>query len=220
MERELEQMRESLRQANLMIDLLCNIINFRSGESGTFITHTRTITELLLTELARRTDRYGLTRADIERIGMASAIHDVGKTAVASEILNKPGKLKPEEYSVMKDHAMIGANMVRELPFPMEEPLIKTAYEICRWHHERYDGSGYPDGLKGEEIPISAQAVALADVYDALTGERIYKKAYPHAEAVRMLVNGEAGAFNPLLLESLDAIAPQLAGALRVDAME
>ena len=201
---------ENWRDANLMIDVLSNIIEFRNGESGWHIQHIRVLTEILLRQHTELTDRYSLTREDVARISMASALHDIGKIAISSEILNKPGRLKPEEFSVVKDHAMIGANMLRELPFSMDEPLMKAAYEICRWHHERWDGSGYPDGLKGDECPISAQVVALADVYDALTTDRVYKKAMSHEEAVKMLISDRSGAFNPLLLKSLDDIAALL----------
>ena len=196
--------------SGLMIDILSSIIEFRNGESGRHVQHIRLLTTTLLEELAGRTDSYALTPEDIARIGMASALHDVGKIAISSEILNKPGRLKPEEFSVVKDHAMIGANMLRELPFSMDEPLMKAAYEICRWHHERWDGGGYPDGLVGDACPISAQAVALADVYDALTTDRVYKRALPHEAAARLILDGKSGAFNPLLLQCLEALAPTL----------
>ena len=150
-------------------------------------------------------------------ITTASALHDIGKISIPDEILNKPGRLTAEEFAVIKGHSMAGANMLSELPLDQkEEPLVKTAYEICRWHHERYDGGGYPDGLKGEQIPISAQIVSLADVYDALVSDRIYKKAYSHKEAVRMILAGECGAFNPLLLECLEEIQGKIKEELEV----
>ena len=136
-------------------------------------------------------------------ISTASSLHDIGKIGIDEKILNKPGRLTPEERKIMEKHTVIGADMLANLQMYEDEPLMKVAYQICRWHHERYDGKGYPDGLKGEEIPISAQVVALADVYDALTSERVYKKAYSHEEAVQMICNGECGTFNPLLLECL-----------------
>ena len=196
--------------ADLMIDILSNVVEFRNGESGRHVRHIRVLTELLLRSLAETENRYALTEEDIRRYSMASALHDIGKIAISSEILNKPGKLKPEEFSVIRDHAMIGANMLREMPYSGDEPLLRAAYEICRWHHERWDGSGYPDGLKGDECPISAQAVALADVYDALTTDRVYKKAVPHGEAVSLILSGRTGAFNPLLLRCLNSIAGTL----------
>ena len=210
-------MEQRKNDAGLMIDILSNIIEFRNGESGRHVRHIRVLTELLLRELARKRERYALSEETIERVSLASALHDIGKIAISSEILNKPGTLKPEEFSVIKDHAMIGANMLRETPVSMDEPLVKTAYDICRWHHERWDGSGYPDGLKGDECPISAQAVALADVYDALTTDRVYKKAVPHSDAVRLILSGKTGSFNPLLLECLGDIAPLIPERLEED---
>ena len=200
-------MKQEKNDADLMIDILSNIIEFRNGESGRHVRHIRIITELLLKKLAEAADRYALTEEEVARITLASTLHDIGKIAIPSEILNKPGRLKPEEFSVVKDHAIIGANMLRELSFSMDVPLVKAGYEICRWHHERWDGSGYPDGLKGDECPISAQAVALADVYDALTTDRVYKKAVPHGEAVELILSGRTGAFNPLLLRCLKSVA-------------
>ena len=156
------------------------------------------------------TDKYHLTAADISLISTASALHDIGKINIPESILNKPGRLTPEEFEVMKTHSMLGAGMLHDLDEFAEQPLLQTAYEIARWHHERWDGRGYPDGLKGDEIPISAQLVSLADVYDALTSNRCYKKAYPHEKAVQMILNGECGAFNPLLLRCLTDIQADL----------
>ena len=136
-------------------------------------------------------------------ISMASALHDIGKIGIDEKILNKPGKLTKEEFDIMKTHTLIGATMLENLKMYQGEILLEVAYQICRWHHERYDGKGYPDGLKGEEIPISAQVVSLADVYDALVSDRVYKKAYSHEKAMEMILNGECGVFNPLLLECL-----------------
>ena len=143
-------------------------------------------------------------------IPLASALHDIGKIGIDEKILNKPGKLTPEEFEVMKTHSMLGAKMLHDLDGFAVQPLLQTAYEIARWHHERWDGRGYPDGLKGDEIPISAQLVSLADVYDALTSERCYKKAFSHEKAVQMILNGECGAFNPLLLQCLTDIQADL----------
>lgn len=187
----------------LMIEILSHIVEFRNGESGLHVLHVHTITEFLLSQLAKRTHKYNLSHKTISLISNASALHDVGKIVIPSEILNKPGKFTAEEYKIMQSHTVEGANMLKNIPFRSDEPLIKISYEICRWHHERYDGGGYPDGLKGEEIPISAQVVALADVYDALTSQRVYKPAYPHKKAIEMIVGGECGAFNPLLLDVL-----------------
>lgn len=208
----LEDIRERMEQANLMVDILSNIIEFRNGESGSHVRQIRQLTELLLDRLGHETDRYVLSRSDILCISLAAAIHDIGKIAVPNEILNKYGKLTDMEFSVMKDHTLIGASMVKELPLDQEELLVKTAYEICRWHHERYDGSGYPDGLKGEEIPISAQVVGLADVYSTMTIDRVYQKARSHEEVMELILSGKCGAFNPILLTCLQSVADQIAG--------
>ena len=142
-------------------------------------------------------------------------LHDIGKIGIDEKILNKPGKLTPEEFEVMKTHSMLGAQILYDLDNFSEQPLLQTAYEIARWHHERWDGRGYPDGLKGDEIPISAQLVSLADVYDALTSERCYKKAFSHEKAMQMILNGECGAFNPLLLQCLTNIQSDLKEELK-----
>ena len=134
---------------------------------------------------------------------MASSLHDIGKIGIPDTILNKPSKLSEEEYAIMKSHTLIGASILENLGVYQEEPLLKTAYQICRWHHERYDGKGYPDGLRGDEIPISAQVVSVADVYDALVSERVYKKAISHEKAIEMILNNECGVFNPILMECL-----------------
>ncbi len=195
------QIYEKEKDNRLMIEILSHIVEFRNGESGLHVLHVHAITEFLLQQLAKKTDKYDLTPKQITLISNASALHDVGKITIPSEILNKSGKLTDEEYEIMKSHTTEGAKMLKDIPFRSEEPLIKVSCEICRWHHERYDGSGYPDGLSGEDIPVSAQVVALADVYDALTSRRVYKPSLPHAQAVEMILNGECGAFNPLLLE-------------------
>ena len=151
----------------------------------------------------RKSENYDLSWSQQHMIATASALHDIGKIGIDEKILNKPGKLTKEEFEAMKQHTIIGARMLDRLKMYHDEEMMKYAYEICRWHHERYDGKGYPDGLKGEEIPISAQVVSLADVYDALVSDRVYKKAYAHEKAMEMILNGECGMFNPLLLECL-----------------
>ena len=181
-----------------------------NSESSEHILHIRIVTEMLLRELIKKTDAYHLTETDIALIITASSLHDIGKVSIPEEILNKPGRLTDEEFKIMKSHSEIGASMIRDKDFPQDKPLVRTAWEICRWHHERWDGRGYPDGLKGEEIPISAQIVSIADVYDALTSVRCYKNAYDHDTAIQMILEGQCGQFNPLLLECLKEISPQL----------
>ncbi len=216
-----EQFCEQEENNRLMISILSHIVEFRNGESGRHVLHVNTITKYLLKQLVRRTDQYPLSKSDINLISTASSLHDIGKIAISDAILNKPGRLTAEEFEVVKTHSVVGANMLLDLPAKQQEaPLVKVAAEICRWHHERYDGNGYPDGLKGEEIPIAAQVVALADVYDALTSERCYKKAYSHEEALKMILEGKCGAFNPTLLLCLQEISDKLESELMDDAPE
>ena len=205
-----DQVYEREKANDLMVSILSHIVEFRNGESGMHVLHIRTATELLLAALVKRTGRYHLTDSDINLIVTASALHDIGKINVPEQILNKPGRLTKEEFEIMKTHTTTGAAILKGLETSQEEPLVRVAYEICRWHHERYDGRGYPDGLSGEDIPISAQVVSLADVYDALTSERCYKKAFDHETAIQMILNGECGTFNPLLLECLHDVSEQL----------
>lgn len=212
-----DQVYEKEQRSNLLVNILSHIVEFRNEESGLHVLHIRTLTEILLKELVQKTDRYDLSQEDISLIGIASALHDVGKMAIPDEILNKPGRLNAEEFAVIKTHTTQGAEMLAASPWYESENLVKIAYEICRWHHERYDGKGYPDGLKGDEIPISAQIVALADVYDALTSERVYKKAIPHEKAIQMILNGECGAFNPLVLECLQDVQRLIQKELQED---
>ncbi len=214
MEAVQEQIFERQKNNSMMISILSHIVEFRNEESGPHIQHIRIITEFFLRALGALHPEYALSEEEITLIGTASSLHDIGKVSIPTEVLNKPGRLTPEEFAIMKTHSAIGASMLEKLPLYTDEPLVKTAYQICRWHHERYDGRGYPDGLKGDEIPMSAQVVALADVYDALTSERVYKAAYSHEKAVEMIKNGECGTFNPLLMEVLDKCADGLYEAL------
>lgn len=193
---------EKERNGSLMITILSHIVEFRNGESGMHVINIGTLTEILLNQISKKDDRYYLPYAERDLIVKASALHDIGKISIPEEVLNKPGKLTDEEFEAMKQHTVIGYQMLSDLGF-QDEPLVKVSREITRWHHERYDGRGYPDGLKGDEIPLSAQIVSLADVYDTLTSERVYKPAFSHEKAVQMILNGECGAFNPLLLECL-----------------
>ena len=205
-----EQIRRNEENKTMLIDILSHIVEFRNGESGKHVINIRTATNLLLRQLAKLTDKYKLTAADISQISTASALHDIGKISIPEEILNKPGRLTNEEFDIMKTHTVIGADILKRLPAYETSDFVKLAHDICRWHHERYDGHGYPDGLKGDEIPIAAQVVALADVYDALTSDRCYKKAYDHDTAIRMILNGECGVFSPVLMECLEKVGDRL----------
>lgn len=201
-----EQIYEKEKDNQMMIEILSHIVEFRNGESGSHVLHINKITGMLLERLIQKTDKYDISWHDRYLITTASALHDIGKIGVDEKILNKPGRLTADEFEIMKMHTMIGASMLHSLTMYQDEELVRVATEICRWHHERYDGRGYPDGLKGDEIPISAQVVSVADVYDALASERVYKKAFPHEKAIEMIMNGECGTFNPLLLECLNDI--------------
>ena len=207
-----DQVYEKEHNSVLMISILSHVVEFRNSESGLHVLHIRTLTDLLLHQLVQKTDRYQLDESDIALISTASALHDIGKIVIPEEILNKPGRLTAEEFAIIKNHTVAGAQMLQDLgqAIARDEPLLQVAHAICRWHHERWDGNGYPDRLKGDEIPIAAQVVALADVYDALTSERCYKHAYDHDTALRMILNGECGAFNPLLLDCLRESSEQL----------
>ena len=198
-----DQIYEKEKNNRMMTGILSQIVEFRNGESGLHVLHINILTQLLLEKLMRKSENYNLSWSQQYMIATASALHDIGKIGIDEKILNKPGKLTKEEFEIMKQHTLIGAQMLDSLEMYHDEEMMKYAYEICRWHHERYDGKGYPDGLKGEEIPISAQVVSLADVYDALVSDRVYKKAYFHEKAMEMILNGECGVFNPILLECL-----------------
>ena len=205
-----DQMHEKEKNNQMMVEVLSQIMEFRNGESGLHVVHINTLTRLLLERLVENTDAYNLTPDDCYLISTASAFHDIGKVGIDESILNKPGKLTKEEFETMKEHTLIGASMLDKLEHYKDEKMIKIAYQICRWHHERYDGKGYPDGLTGEQIPIAAQVVSVADVYDALVSKRVYKDAYSHEQAMKMILNGECGAFNPLLMEVLVEIQDKI----------
>lgn len=204
------EIHERTREYDQMLSILSQIVEFRNQESGLHVVHIKALTEMLAHQLVHKTDRYTLTAADIERISIASSLHDIGKITVPDAILNKPCRLTSDEFAVVKTHSAVGAQMIKRLSAYQDDPMIQTAHDICRWHHERYDGKGYPDGLVGDQIPISAQIVSIADVYDALTEERCYKKAFSHEQAMDMIENGACGAFNPLLLECLNEIGERL----------
>lgn len=209
------QIQEKERNNHIIISILSEVVGLKNGESRKHILNVSRITELLLSRVMQRSSRYHLTWQDEALITNAAALHDIGKIGIDEKILNKPGKLTREEFEIMKTHTLIGAKMIENLEGFQEEPLVKVTYAICRWHHERWDGRGYPDGLKGDAIPISAQIVSLADVYDALTSKRVYKDAFAHEKAIQMILDGECGLFNPLLLDCLLDIKDSLKEELK-----
>ena len=210
-----DQFYQKERNNDMVVSILSHVMEFRDGVGGLHVLHVNLLTELLLKSLTQKTDQYQLGKEDMEAIQTASSLHDMGKILVPEEILTKPGPLTETEKCIMHRHAADGARIIADLPIYKEERLVKYAIEICHWHHERWDGSGYPDGLKGDEIPIAAQVVGLADVLDALTSSRCYKGPYSYEEAMRMILSGECGAFNPLLIQCLteleDALPRELA---------
>ena len=211
----LEQVLKKENGESMMISILSHIVEFRNGESGLHVLHINAITELLLRQLVKSHPEYHFSHKEISQICLASSLHDIGKIAIPEEILNKPGRLTPEEFRIMKTHAAIGSDLIsHSMEAYPDEPLIQYAYGICRWHHERWDGSGYPDGLKGDSIPIYAQIVSIADVYDALTSERVYKPPFTHEQALYMIDRGECGIFNPLLLKCLHECADNIRSSL------
>lgn len=197
------QVYEKEKNNRILIEILSQIVEFRNGESGRHVLNVNIITGILLEQLTQITDKYNISWSDRLIITTVASLHDIGKIGINEKILNKAGRLTPQEIEKIKEHTVIGASILENMELFKDEELVKTAYQICRWHHERYDGRGYPDGLKGEEIPVSAQVVALADVYDALVSRRVYKKSYSHEEAMKMILGGECGAFNPVLLQCL-----------------
>lgn len=210
-----EQIHQRERNTTMLVGVLSQIVEFRNGESGLHVQHIRILSEKILERLLTKTNHYHLTANDQELIPLASTLHDIGKIAIDEKILNKPGKLTKEEFEIIKTHTTHGADMLMRLDNYYHDPLLQTAYQIARWHHERWDGRGYPDGLVGDDIPIAAQIVSLADVYDALTSERCYKPPYSHEKTLEMIFHGECGAFNPLLLECLSDIQSTLQEELR-----
>ena len=208
LEQKLEEQKEilakqehRLKQSNLfLIDALSTTVEFRNFESGAHVKRIRDLTRILLETLSYE---YSLSPQEIEAISNASSLHDIGKVAIPDSILLKPGKLTNEEFDIMKTHSLRGCEILEKLNYIPDKEYYNYCYEICRHHHERWDGRGYPDGLKGDDISIWAQATSMADVYDALTSDRVYKKAYSHKEAVDMILNGECGTFNPKMLDSL-----------------
>lgn len=202
--RELKESEEKLRNNNeFLVNALSSVVEFRSLESGEHIRRVKFFTRIMLKYLMKYFPEYNLTNEDVEAIVRASALHDIGKIAIPDAILLKPGKLTQAEYEIMKTHSVYGAELLEKFKQD-DNQFYRYCYEICRHHHERYDGGGYPDRLKGDEIPISAQVVSLVDVYDALVSKRVYKEAYTHELAVQMIKSGECGEFSPKIMECFD----------------
>ncbi len=216
LERVVTEQSETIRNANqVMMDTLSAIIEYRSAESGNHVLRIRHFTKILLKEVSRYCPEYELTDELIDIIASASALHDMGKISIPDKILNKPGRLTDEEFEIMKTHSMVGSELVKQLSGMGEELYLRYAYNISLYHHERWDGRGYPCGLKGEEIPICAQVVGLTDAFDALTSKRVYKPAYPFQKAVNMILNGECGEFSPKLLECFKNVRQQMVDLAR-----
>ena len=210
-----QQYNERVKNSRMLIDIMAGVMELRNGESGRHVTNIEKLTELLLGCLVQRSGAISLDNEERSTIALASALHDIGKMSIDDAILNKPGRLTSEEFEIMKTHTTIGADMLLELGrHHAGNALMEYAYQIARWHHERWDGRGYPDGLKGDDIPIAAQVVSVADVYDALTSVRVYKDAIPHEEAIQMILDGKCGTFNPLLLDCLLEVQDQIAETL------
>lgn len=193
---------QKLKEANeQIIDTMSTVVEFRNLESGQHVNRIKAFTKALAESIAKFCPEYSLTKEKIEIITSASALHDVGKIVIPDSILLKPAKLTPDEYEIMKSHTTKGCEIIDRINGLYEGEYRSYGYDICRYHHERYDGGGYPEGLKGDEIPISAQIVSVADVYDALVSERVYKAAYSKDKAYQMIVKGECGVFAPKLME-------------------
>ena len=206
----LQAQAKQLQKRNLdIIEMVGTIVEFRSFESGEHIHRVKGYTQILAKAFAKLYPEYGLTKEQIDVIVAASALHDIGKIAIPDSILLKPGKLTDDEFDYMKSHTLRGCEILESMKKNWDEDYQKASYEICRSHHERYDGRGYPDGLKEDEIPVSAQLVSVADVYDALINERCYKAAFSKEEAFYMIINGECGVFSPKLMEAFRAVRRQ-----------
>lgn len=198
----------SLNQS--MVETLATIIEFRDCESGEHVKRICGLTKILMTQVSKMYPEYYLPQSEIDKIVTSSILHDVGKISIPDRILNKPGRLTKEEFEIMKQHTVKGCEILQNIPHIMDEEIYNYSYDICRHHHERWDGRGYPDGLSGDDISIWSQVVSIADVYDALTAKRVYKKAFSHDTAVEMIKNGECGAFNPKVLKAFDAVLDKI----------
>lgn len=206
---------EKERASRMMIGILSQVVEKRNGESRDHVQRVAQLTSMLLAGLAQKTDRYPLTREMRRTIATAAALHDIGKMEICEDLLHKKGPLTEAERRTLQSHTLLGAQMLKEQPECRDDAFARTAYNICRWHHERYDGGGYPDGLQGEQIPIEAQVVGLADVYERLVSRPVDGHARTHSEVVQMICTGVCGAFNPLLLDCLQDMEAEIARAMQ-----
>lgn len=205
-----KQVKQLNRMNQSLVEMLASVIEFRDCESGEHVKRMCRLTKILMTEVGNTYPEYAVREEEIEKIGTASILHDIGKIAIPDKILNKPGKLTNEEFEIMKQHTVKGCEILRSMPDVMDNDIYNYSYDICRHHHERWNGKGYPDGLSGDAISIWAQVVSVVDVYDALTSIRVYKPAYDSETAVRMITGGECGVFNPKVLNAFGNIVKQL----------
>lgn len=204
-EQQIRQQEKKIRDSNeFMIDALSSVVEFRSVETGDHIKRIKYFTRIIAKYMAKYFPKYGLTQTHIDQIARAAALHDIGKIGIPDAILLKPGRLTPEEFEIMKTHTTIGCGILESFKNTYTDEFYQYCYDICRYHHERWDGNGYPDRLKGDEIPISAQIVSIADVYDALVSDRVYKSAYSNSIAYEMILSGECGQFSPDVIECFE----------------
>lgn len=204
-EQQIRQQEKKIRDSNeFMIDALSSVVEFRSVETGDHIKRIKYFTRIIAKYMAKYFPKYGLTQTHIDQIARAAALHDIGKIGIPDAILLKPSRLTPEEFEIMKTHTTIGCGILESFKNTYTDEFYQYCYDICRYHHERWDGNGYPDQLKGEEIPISAQIVSIADVYDALVSDRVYKSAYSNNIAYEMILSGECGQFSPDVIECFE----------------
>lgn len=204
-EQQILKQEKKIRDSNeFMIDALSSVVEFRSVETGDHIKRIKYFTRIIAKYMAKYFSKYGLTQTHIDQIARAAALHDIGKIGIPDAILLKPGRLTPEEFEIMKTHTTIGCGILESFKNTYTDEFYQYCYDICRYHHERWDGNGYPDRLVGDEIPISAQIVSIADVYDALVSDRVYKSAYSNSIAYEMILNGECGQFAPDVIECFE----------------
>ena len=213
---KISEQAEILKKSNeMLIETLSTVVEFRNLESGAHIRNIKNVVAVLLAHLRKDYPEYSISHKEAEDIITASAMHDIGKIAVSDTILLKPGRLTPEEFEIMKTHTTLGCDILEKFEFIYDDDLYRIIYDICRYHHEKYDGRGYPDGLEGEDIPIWAQIVSVADVYEALVSKRVYKDAYAHDTAIKMINDGECGIFSPKMLDCLNNAGEELHGIIK-----